>query len=238
MPKLLHILLILSLLAVNHKTELPDSKRASDVREKVWPTLQKELRTTGFRDDQHIYLRIFKDPCVLEVWTRSGDQYKLFKSYPVCYFSGGLGTKTRDGDGKSPEGYYNIKPGQLNPVSHYHLAINIGYPNALEQHLGYKGSSIMIHGYCASIGCYAMTDPQIEEIYTLVYEAFLHGQKSIDLSILPFKMDAEHMKANASSPYLTVWKNLKGGYDLFEKTHVPSVVSVHNKTYIFMENRL
>ncbi|MGZ3832734.1 MAG: L,D-transpeptidase family protein [Mucilaginibacter sp.] len=233
MPKLLFISLMLLLLLTNAIPELPDSKRAADIRAKVWPELQKQMKMMGFRDDQPIYIRIIKETGILEVWILSGKQFKLFKSYLVCYYSGGLGTKTRNGDNKSPEGFYTLKPGQLNPVSNYHLAINVGYPNLLEQQKGYTGNAVMIHGYCASIGCYAMTDPIIEEIYTMVYEAFLHGQQSIELNIFPFKMDAEHMKTYAGSPNLPFWKNLKTGYDMFENRHVPAVVSVSNRNYVF-----
>jgi len=103
--------------------------------------------------------------------------------------SDGLGTKTQSGDGKSPEGFYTIEPSQLNPVSNYYLAINIGCPNKLEALKGYTGNAIMIHGHCVSIGCYAMTNPGIEEIYTVVYMAFKSGQKKINLDIFPFHMD-------------------------------------------------
>jgi murein L,D-transpeptidase YafK len=39
----------------------------------------------------------------------------------------------------------------------------------------------MIHGDCASAGCYAMTDEQIAEIYALACESFFGGQKSFQL---------------------------------------------------------
>ena len=225
------------LVLANTKTGIPDSKRAADIRIKIWPKLQQELRDKGFGDDQPVYIRIIKETNSLQLWILSGEQYKLFNTYDICSYSGGMGTKTRDGDNKSPEGYYTIKPVQLNPESIYHLSINIGYPNAFEKQLRYTGNEIMIHGNCVSIGCYAMTDPGIEEIYTMVYEAFLHGQKSIELSILPFKMDDTHMKTYATSPNMPFWKKLKKGYDLFEKTHVPPVVSVVNKSYLFAEGR-
>ena len=236
MPKILHTLLISLFLLINNQSGIPDSKRAADIRGKVWPGLQKSLHDKGFEDDQPIYLRIIKETTTLQVWVYSGKEYKLFKSYDVCYFSGGLGTKTRDGDEKSPEGYYTIKPAQLNPNSIYHLSVNIGYPNQLEKQLGYTGDAIMIHGDCVSIGCFAMTDPVIEEVYTLVYEAFLHGQKSIELNILPFKMDDVHMKTYASSPNIIFWRNLKTGYDIFQRTHLPPIVSVNNKSYVFTES--
>ena len=235
MPKILHSLLIGLFLLVNNQSGIPDSKRAADIRGKVWPKLQKSLQAMGLEEDQPIYLRIIKETSTLQVWVCSGKEYKLFKSYDICFFSGGLGTKMREGDNKSPEGYYTIKPSQLNPMSEYHLSINVGYPNALEKQLNYTGDAIMIHGDCVSIGCFAMTDPVIEEIYTLVYEAFLHGQKSIELNILPFKMDDAHMKTYASSPNIAFWRNLKTGYDIFQKTHLPPIVSVANKSYVFTE---
>jgi murein L,D-transpeptidase YafK len=235
MPKILHSLLIGLFLLVNTQSGIPDSKRAADIRGKVWPGLQKNLHAMGLGDDQPIYLRIIKETNTLQVWVFSGKEFKLFKSYDICFFSGGLGTKMRDGDSKSPEGYYTIKPSQLNPMSTYHLSINVGYPNVLEKQLKYTGDAIMIHGDCVSIGCFAMTDPVIEEVYTLVYEAFLHGQKSIELNILPFKMDDAHMKTYASSPNIAFWRNLKTGYDIFQRTHMPPIVSVNNKSYVFTE---
>jgi murein L,D-transpeptidase YafK len=233
MPKFLITLLLPFLFAAHPKTNLPDSPRASGIRSKVWPQLQKDLKAAGLKDDQPIYLRIFKEPGILEIWVRSGKQYKLFRNYLVCAFSGGLGTKTKEGDDKCPEGYYTLTPSQLNPVSNYHLAMNIGYPNLLEQQRGYTGNAVMIHGDCRSIGCYAMTDEKIEEIYTLVYEAFLHGQKSVPVNIFPFKLTNNNIDRYSNYPYVSFWEHLKPGYDIFEKTHVPPVVSVANKNYSF-----
>ena len=91
----------------------------------------------------------------------------------------------------------------------------------------------MIHGDCLSAGCYAMTDDFIDEIYTMVYMAFLHGQKAVDVNIFPFKMDEAHMRAHANSRNYHFWQNLKVGYDMFERTHMPPAVSVGNKAYAF-----
>ena len=235
MPKLL-VILLLALLPLSKKAELPDSKLAGDVRVSIWPKLQQELISKGFKTDQPIYIRIFKDESVMEIWVRSGQQYQLFKTYEVCYFSGGLGTKTHRGDGKSPEGFYTITSKQLNPVSNYYLAINVGYPNKLETLKGYTGDAIMVHGHCASIGCYAMTNPRIEEIYTLVYKAFESGQQKIDLDIFPFRMDNMHMKLNAVEHYRQYqhfWKTMKPGYDKFERTHIPPVAKIKGQEYYF-----
>jgi murein L,D-transpeptidase YafK len=229
----LTLILLLPLLITAGKANLPDSKRASDVRATVWPRLQKELTDKGLKASSSIYLRIFKDQDQLEIWVRSGSKYKLFKNYEICYYSGGLGTKTRSGDRKSPEGFYTIERKQLNPVSKYHLAINTGYPNKVEQLKGYTGDAVMVHGYCASIGCYAMTDALIEEIYTLVYKALENGQQKINLDIFPFRMDKAHMDFYSAQPYLPFWKTMKPGYDLFEKNHIPPKVLIRGKDYAF-----
>ncbi|WP_175404070.1 L,D-transpeptidase family protein [Mucilaginibacter sp. PPCGB 2223] len=215
------------------KRDLPDSKLASDVRENVWPRMQKELTGRHFVLASPMYIRIIKDEGLLEVWLKHGSRYHLYKSYEICFFSGGLGTKTRSGDGKSPEGFYTITPAQLNPASNYYLAVNIGYPNKLEIIKGYTGDAIMIHGHCASIGCYAMTNPRIEEIYTLMYKAFEAGQEKIDVDIFPFRMTAKKFAAYARLPYQKFWRTLKPGYDLFEKYHVPPVAGIKNKEYWF-----
>jgi murein L,D-transpeptidase YafK len=232
MPKLfLTLLFLLNLTA--KPVNLPDSKHASAARTATWPKLQKELTEQKFDSKYRIYIRIIKQLDQLEVWVKKGTKYEIFKRYNVCYYSGGLGTKISQGDGKSPEGFYSIGAKQLNPSSNYHLSINIGYPNKLERLKGYTGSDIMIHGNCVSIGCYAMTNPTIEEIYTLVYKALEAGQQNISLAIFPFRMDDSHMKTFSTSPYYPFWKTLQPGYELFEKNHVPPMVSVGNKQYVF-----
>ncbi|PWK80326.1 L,D-transpeptidase-like protein [Mucilaginibacter oryzae] len=235
MPKLITLLLSLLLIAPP-KTEIPDSKRASDVREKVWPKLQQELKNKGLAiNGAPVYIRIIKDLSILELWVKQGNRYKLFKTYEVCSYSGGLGTKTRDGDGKSPEGFYTIEPKQLNPVSNYYLAINVGYPNKVEQLKGYTGSAIMVHGHCESIGCYAMTDARIEEIYTLVYQAFAGGQQRIRVDIFPFRMEDARLKTYIAyyPNQVPFWRTLKPGYDLFEKNRIPADYHVKGKDYAF-----
>src|ERR1700756_933847 len=107
MPKSLFILLISLLIAVHPRPYIPDSARAANVRTKVWPQLQRDLKATGLRDDQPIFIRIFKEPGILELWVKSGKHYQLFRESLVCSYSGGLGTKAHERDGKCPEGYYS-----------------------------------------------------------------------------------------------------------------------------------
>jgi hypothetical protein len=59
------------------------------------------------------------------------------------------------------------------------------FPNAFDRSLGRTAVS---YGVAAgSVGCYAMTDYQMEEIYALVDEAFKGGQNRIQLAAFPFK---------------------------------------------------
>ncbi len=79
-----------------------------------------------------------------------------------------------------------MTPDLMNPRSEYHLSFNLGYPNKLEQSLGYTGSALMVHGACTSAGCFAMTDDGVSEIYAVAREAFAGGQASFQVQALPF----------------------------------------------------
>ena len=91
----------------------------------------------------------------------------------------------------------------------------------------------MVHGNCVSIGCYAMTDPRIEEIYSLCDAALMNGQRFFRVHCFPFRMTEVNMKRHAKSKWLAEWKNLKRGYDWFEKTKRPPNVEVKGKRYAF-----
>ncbi|WP_131193873.1 L,D-transpeptidase family protein [Lichenihabitans psoromatis] len=181
-----------------------------------------------------ILVRILKEEKVLEVWKqdRSG-RYRPLKSYEVCRYSGVLGPKKQEGDHQSPEGFYAVAPGQMNPKSREYLSFNIGYPNAFDQSLGRTGDSLMVHGGCRSVGCYAMTNEQIEEIYGLAYEAFAGGQMEFQIQAYPFHMTAANLQRHATDPNLPFWLNLKTGSDLFEATKTPPQVGVCNGRYMF-----
>lgn len=195
------------------------------------------LRSIGSEAGAPMVVRIFKQEKQLEVWKRSsaGD-FKLLKSYDICAFSGDLGPKIKEGDRQSPEGYYNISPGLMNPKSSYYLSFNTGFPNKFDRAWGRTGSELMVHGDCSSRGCYAMTDEGIAEIYTLARETFKGGNPSFQLQIYPFKMTAANLAKQSSNANLAFWKNIKEGYDLFELTKTPALWDVCEKKYIFNAN--
>jgi murein L,D-transpeptidase YafK len=91
----------------------------------------------------------------------------------------------------------------------------------------------MVHGDCASEGCYAMTDMLIEEIYLIVERALQAGQTEVPIHIFPFKMTTERLISEFASPHFAFWMNLRDGYDYFEKTGVPPKWRVENGQYKF-----
>lgn len=196
---------------------------------------------TPLPDGTQSYIRIFKREAMLEYWVRRPDdvRYVLFERFPICAFSGDLGPKLKEGDRQSPEGFYRVRKGSLNPNSSYHLSFNLGFPNAYDRAHGRTGSYLMVHGNCVSIGCYAMTDGGIETIYGLVEAALggganaggQPGQAYVPVHIFPFKMTDAAMNAQAGHKWITFWENLKQAYDAFEKSGQPPVIVHRNKRY-------
>jgi murein L,D-transpeptidase YafK len=202
------------------------SDHATEARQRVAPRLDAELRALGSSLGSPVFIRIFKQPPVLELWARTAQDFALFKKYPICRFSGTLGPKTSEGDRQAPEGLYTVGTDQLNPRSRFYLALNLGYPNALEIARGWTGDALMIHGNCVSIGCYAMGDDAIAEIYTAAAEALRSGQDSVPVHAFPFPLDARNLAMHAQSPSSAYWQELVSAYEAFEHSHVPPRVTV------------
>lgn len=156
--------------------------------------------------------------------------FQLLKTHPIARWSGLLGPKQKEGDKQAPEGCYGITRRLMHPGSDYHLAMNIGYPNGLDRALGRTGSLIMIHGKDVSVGCFAMTDPVIEEIYLLVDAALDAGQTEVPVHCFPFRMTDKRIAEVVDSPWRGFWLKLKAVWDAFEKTkRVPQVGMVHGR---------
>jgi len=198
-------------------------------------TLKESLVELSAKVGDPAFIRIFKEESLLEVWIRSGTEYQHLKDYSICAYSGGLGPKLKEGDMQSPEGFYKVKKHQLNPNSKFHLSFNLGYPNKYDREHNRIGSFLMVHGNCVSIGCYAMTDEKIEEIYALLEGALDKGQKYVQVHVYPFRMTEENMALFSDNEWYDFWVNLKEGYDYFEAEHLPPYIDVKNKLYSIHE---
>ncbi len=221
-----------ALLALAEAGTVPASRRSDAAYAAQTPRLERDLEAAGLALGSPVYLRITKQPAELTAFVRDRDnQFRAFRSWPVCSVSGGLGPKMREGDGQAPEGFYTVAPAQMNPASSYHLSFNLGYPNAFDRANGRTGSFLMVHGSCVSIGCFAMTDPVIEEVWTLMQAAFEGGQSSVDVHIFPFPMTEENLAVHWGSEHAVFWSSLAPAWAAFEDTQLVPKVTVSGKAY-------
>ncbi len=222
---------------VNEAAEVPkvETDRPSIAAARVRPVLERDLTAAGLEFGDPVFIRAFKEENALELFVRNRKtgNFDLFRTYPIAAASGILGPKLAEGDGQVPEGFYFVPPSAMKPDSQFHLAFNIGFPNEYDRLHQRTGSVIMVHGNCVSIGCLAMTDEKIDEIYTLCDAAHKGGQPFFRVQIFPFRMSEERMAGAVGNPNEDFWKNLREGYDLFEKNKIPPDVSVVDGRYSF-----
>jgi hypothetical protein len=203
--------------------------RVRDARVEVRYGIKKLFRDRGLRyPAADIYLRVFKREHALELWVRpEGDTiFSLLRTYDICAQSGDLGPKRAQGDNQVPEGFYTID--RFNPYSDYHLSLHVDYPNRSDQLTSVQpdlGGDIFIHGGCNSIGCLALTDEGIKQLYWVAVEARAAGQQRIPIDILPARLGDDEMtqldRAFRARPALVAfWKTLKPAYDFFETKHI------------------
>jgi len=211
-------LILLSLLAAD-RVAVARSQRTEDVKA-LWSSAGLKAPPA------EIYLRAFKKEQQLEVWGGpKGKPLTLIKTYPFCAASGELGPKRREGDLQVPEGFYEVS--SFNPTSNFHLSMKVSYPNKSDDVLSDKekpGGLIYLHGGCASIGCIAIGDREIEEVYLL----------STDARVRPIHFDIYPSRTCEESDWS---KMLAPGLAAFEKTHRPPKVKVDSKTgaYLVMQ---
>ena len=189
------------------------------------PLLEAMLREKNLSlRDLHILIVAYKESKTLELYGKAvhGQKYELLKTYPICALSGKLGPKRREGDKQTPEGLYFLE--RFNANSRFHLSLQVSYPNESDriktENPNAPGSDIMIHGGCASIGCLAMTDDVIKEIYVMAIHSASNGQQKIPVYIFPFAMTDRNMERYLREyPHLDAfWNNLREGYERFMAT--------------------
>ena len=181
--------------------------------DRVTTARQNVQSTWGKHFGKPVFIRIIKEDYAFELWVQEQDgNWNMLKTYEIAAMSGETGPKTAEGDEQAPEGFYRVYPRSMNPHSRYHLSFNVGYPNAYDRSLGRTGSYIMVHGGDESVGCFAMTDPCIEEIYTLVNEAFKAGVPGVPVQVYPFRMEADRMVEERENEHYDFWQHLLPGW--------------------------
>lgn len=132
----------------------------------------------------------------------SANILKPIATYPVLGQSGELGPKLREGDRQVPEGVYRIEG--FNPNSNFYVSLRLNYPNDFDLRMAVAegrtepGSDIYIHGGTASIGCLAMGDPAIEELFTLAVDV---GLENVEVIIAPDDL-REEVVAEGAPPWI------------------------------------
>ena len=220
--------LFLPLLVLAYGMMTRDNERLAEVRARVEPGLKGRLAAAGLSYGAPVLLRIYKESSELELWMQreAGQPWVRWAVWRVAAWSGRLGPKLQEGDRQAPEGVYAVKRSALNPKSSFHLSFNIGYPNAYDAARGRTGSHIMVHGSDVSVGCFAMTDAVIEEIYLLVEAALKAGQSEVPVLCFPFRFTEERLARAESLPrereWLAFWREELGPIDAaFQKNQRP-----------------
>jgi murein L,D-transpeptidase YafK len=199
--------------------------------------LNDRLAAKGLKAGAAMFIRIFKSESELEVWMQKGTQFVLFATYPICHWAGTIGPKLREGDKQNPEGFYSIGARQLHRIGRWPRSLNIGFPNTFDKAHGRTGSYILVHGGCSSVGCFAMTNGVMAEIFALTEQSLRAGQARVDMHVFPFRMTEANLATQAQSPWLDFWRNLKEGYDAFEQTRLPPRVGICDRRYVLEPQR-
>lgn len=137
---------------------------------------------------RQIALLAFKHERKMQLWARNNiqDRWHYIKTFHIFAASGGPGPKLREGDRQVPEGVYQIVG--LNPRSRFDLSMHVNYPNSFDRYHAsldgrtHLGGDIFIHGNRRSIGCMAIGNNNIQQLFVL---ADLVGIKNITVIIAP-----------------------------------------------------
>lgn len=154
-----------------------------DVRRRLRPMFEKVGENYP---PAQVTLLAIKDTAMLELWVNHDKKPVQIVTYPIQALSGVAGPKLREGDRQVPEGIYAVDG--LNPNSSYHLSMKLNYPNdfdlknARSEGRVNPGSNIFIHGKALSIGCLAMGDKVIEELFILAADV---GRENFNVVIAP-----------------------------------------------------
>jgi murein L,D-transpeptidase YafK len=190
-------------------------------------------------ENRFIFIRVFKYEKQVEVWTSDFEkgEYTLYKKYPICKISGILGPKRREGDYQVPEGFYYIN--RFNPYSQYKRSMGINYPNKSDSILSTHkklGGSIYIHGDCISVGCIAIGNKFVEELFSQCVK----NKNKIQVHIFPVRFDNQRVNnilrlENKTNEVKEFNCNLESGYRYFEKHRYPPQITISDTgEYIFL----
>jgi L,D-transpeptidase catalytic domain len=165
--------------------------------------LRPYLRRAGVRlPPDHVWLIVLKEEREVELWASSDDRRRFVRRYRILAASGGPGPKLREWDEQVPEGIYSVL--WLQPHSSYYLSMKLDYPNAFDRAMARRdgrtnlGGDIFIHGRADSIGCVAVGDLAIEELFDLAGRV---GPAAVTVVIAPRDLRVKPAPSSVSVPW-------------------------------------
>jgi murein L,D-transpeptidase YafK len=199
--------------------------------------LAHEFEQRSLKLGSPVFIRVYKQTSEMELWVLQAQRYVHYKTYGICRWSGGLGPKMYEGDRQSPEGLYRITSQDLIVNQRWDRAMNINYPNTFDRENGRSGSSILIHGGCGSIGCFAIQNANVEEVYGAVRAALENGQAYIPVLALPFRFSTLAPDKQDTKQMSEFWSDLRRADLLFERDRLPPIAWVCDGRYFFADRR-
>ncbi len=220
----------LAMIRGERNEKVPVSEMAFQAAARHSGRISSEMGRLGITLGQPIYMRIFREEKELELWVQKAgeSEFILFKVYRVLNAPNRVGPKTQAGDGRGAEGFYYVSGSRLRFETEQNLGFDLGYPNASDRFYKRSGGGAMVHGERFSEGGYALSNPAIEEVYTIAAAALNGGQSFFRVHCFPFRMDDKRMdpKISLHPEQDAFWANLKEGYDFFEVLRFPPNVTV------------
>jgi murein L,D-transpeptidase YafK len=228
----------LALLRGERSEKVPGNEAARQVVNLHAGRISQEMSRLGLSLGLPVYMRIFKEEKELELWVQKPGELEfiLFKIYRIIHAPAGIGPKVRTGDGRGAEGFYYVSGSRLRAETRSQLGFDLGHPNLADRYHQRSGSAL-VQGERLGDGSYSLSNPAIEEIYTIAAAALDEGQSFFRVHSFPFRMDDKRMGSKiAQHPDQDAfWANLKEGYDFFEVLRFPPNVTVlKDGSYEFM----
>jgi len=164
-----------------------------------------------------ILFRFFKYEKEFEVWAGNSrnDSLRRILLLPVCAVDDEPGTKLEEGDGKTPEGFYNSPLYYGSTADFMWIKLNnseidtygkVGYGSSFKMCLDYPnildrlktntimkhnrpGSAICIHGNCVSIGCISFINKNYLPVFLAALGHDVDKYGPVKIHIFPFRFD-------------------------------------------------
>lgn len=175
----------------------------------------------GVKLGNQIFLRVFKDKSRLELWVKAkNNKFKYIRQYKICGANSLL----------IPTGIYYISGNNLWAGNSKILKIATDFPNVYNIEKKQRGA-INIAPFCANAPEIGLTDPEMDELYTIIYRALKAGQGKIEIQILPFELNQFNLFSARNKPNFETLKQLAPIYTIFENSHNLPKITISKAGY-------